>query len=116
MIAGITESETTLGHDVGKRALLVLNGAYPGYIWHVRSDGGCLIIKCHALGNACMIRHLSQIQHDATLFTEDIIRAAGEFLERGFLKRGKWTGDYADKLDGSEKFPWRKSLALAMGR
>ena len=115
MIAGITESKTALGHDVAHQALQVLNKYHPGFIWHVRSDGGCLIIKCHALGNACMIRHLADIQHDAGKFTKDIIIAAGEFLERGYLKRGGWDGEYARKLDGGDAFRWKPSIALAMG-
>ncbi len=112
MIAGITESKSKLGHDVAKQALNVLNTFYPRFIWHVRADGGCLIVKCHALGNACMIRHLKDIHHDAGAFTKEVIRAAGEFLERGYLKRGKWEGDYAEKLDGAEAFPWKPSLEL----
>ena len=115
MIAGITESETALGHDIARNALQVLNKYYPRFVWYARADGGILCIKCHALGNACMIRHLKDIQHDSGHFTKDIIMAAGEFLERGYLKRGEWKdGEYAEKLDGGDAIKWKPSLALAM--
>jgi len=114
MIAGITESETALGHDVAKKALLVLNKFYPGFIWYTRADGGVLVIKCNALGNACMIRHLRKLDYDANFFDRDIIRSAGEFLERGYMKRGSWDGDYAKKLDGGDAFKWKSSPRIAL--
>ncbi len=113
MISGITESESNLGHDIARNALAILNKYYPGFVWYVRSDGGVLCIKCNALGNACMIRHLSDVQHDAGRFSREIILAAGEFLERGYMKRGKWNGEYARKLDGGNAFRWKPSLVLA---
>ena len=113
MIAGITESATPLGHDIARDALAVLNKYYPRFVWFARADGGVLVLKCNAIGNACMIRHLSDVQHDAGHFTRDIIRAAGEFLERAYLKRGEWNGEYAQKLDGGDAFRWKPSLAMA---
>lgn len=115
MIVGITESETSLGHDICKRALEVVNQYYPRFIWYARADGGVLVLKCNAIGNACMIRHLSDLQHDAGHFTRDIIMAAGEFLERAYIKRGGWNGEYAKKLDGGDYIGWKPSYALAMG-
>jgi hypothetical protein len=115
VIAGITESKTALGHDVAKKALQVLNKYYPHFIWYTRADGGVLCIKNNALGNACMIRHLRNLDYDDNHFTKDIIRSAGEFLERGYLKRGKWEGDYAKKLDGGDAFRWKSSHHMAYG-
>lgn len=112
VIAGITDSKTALGHAVAKKALMVLNRIYPGFVWYARCDGGLLIIKCNALGNACMNRHIRQIDYDDKFFTRDIVMAAGEFLERGYLKRGKWDGSYAEKLDGGAKFRWKSVAAL----
>lgn len=115
MIAGITESKTVLGHDVSKKALVVLNRTYPGFMWYVRADGGLIIIKCAALGNACMIRHIRHTDYDDNFFTKDIIRSAGEFLERGYIRRGKWDGVYAEKLDGGKAFRWKSVAALLNG-
>lgn len=116
MISGITESETALGHDVAKKALVILNKYYPRFIWYVRADGGILNIKNNALGNACMIRHLRHLDTDDTTFTKDIIRSAGEFLERGYLKRGKWDGSLAEKLDGGDAFKWKPNWRLMLDR
>jgi len=115
VIAGITESETRLGHDVAKKALQVLNKYYPRFIWYARADGGVLCLKNNALGNACMIRHLKHLDYDDNFFTKDIVRSAGEFLERGYLKRGGWDGDYAKKMDGGDKFRWKSSHHIALG-
>ena len=115
MSLGVTESETALGHDVCKKALMVLTKYYPRFSWYVRADGGVLDIKCSALGRASMVRRLRDLDTNDNHFTKDIIRSAGEFLERGYLKRGGWDGEYAKKLDGGEKIKWKSPLATIYG-
>lgn len=103
----ITESKSSLGHDIASHALEVLTKYYPGYRWYVRADGGVLDIKSAKIGRASMVRHLNSIQGDWTTFEQDIKRAAGEFLERASLRRGLATGERANRLDGGKAIRWQ---------
>ena len=79
--------------------------AYPGYSWHIRIDGGCLIIKNMSISEtAAMVRHYSTtIAQDATRLKHDVVMAAGEFLEAASLARGRGQGGIAKKLEGLSK-------------
>jgi hypothetical protein len=68
----------------------VLDQFYPGHSWYVVVGGGVLQIKNLSFSSRwSMVRKLKNIQHDAMVRKREIIRAAGEFLERANLKRGK---------------------------
>lgn len=75
--------------------------AYPGYSWHVRIDGGMLIIKSMKISNIwSMCRPYSDIAHDAKKRKHEVVMAAGEFLECANLRRGMSTGEHAQVLEG----------------
>lgn len=80
--------------------------AYPGYTWHIRIDGGLLIIKNMSISTtASMVRKYNlTIAQDATRMKRDVVMAAGEFLEAANLRRGKHiVGEYAKTLEGLPK-------------
>ena len=54
-----------------------------------------------------MVRHVKKMDYDWNVFDRDILRSAGEFLERARLKRGLANGDFAKKLDGGERIRWQ---------
>ena len=47
-----------------------------------------------------MVKKFKDISHDATRFKKEIIMAAGEFLERAHLTRGRANGDEIISVEG----------------
>ena len=75
--------------------------AYPGYTWHIRIDGGMLIIKNMSISDVwSMAVRYSSIAHDAKRRKHEVIMKAGEFLEAASLKRGRSEGVIAQSLEG----------------
>lgn len=91
--------------------------AYPGYSWHIRIDGGLLIIKNMSISaQAAMVRkYSSTVAQDATRLKRDVVMAAGEFLEAASLSRTKriHDGEIAKSLEGMAKGEKFKPIAPA---
>lgn len=103
MAYAMTESAEESNLPMCKEVAEYLCAAYPGHSWHVRIDGGLLIIKNFAISpTAAMVRKYSSIAHDAKRRKHDVIMAAGEFLEAAHL-HGRWNGDVATQLEGLPK-------------
>lgn len=101
----ITESEDTTNLPMCKEIAEHLVFAYPGYTWHVRIDGGLLIIKNLSIHQQWgMVRKFSDIAHDAARRKHDVVMAAGEFLERAHLQQAAQEGELAETLEGVENF------------
>lgn len=82
----------------------IICAAYPGYSWHIRIDGGMLIIKNMSISSVnAMVRKYSDIAHDAKRRKVEVVRAAGEFLEAAHLRRGSSEGVIAHQLEGIPK-------------
>ena len=97
----ITESADEANLPMCKEIAEYLTQAYPGYPWHVRIDGGMLIIKNQKISPIwSMTRKFSGIAHDAKKRKHDVVMAAGEFLEAANLRRGISTGENAKTLEG----------------
>lgn len=89
MFYGIT-ADTPLEANLAKEVLSVLDEFYPGFSWHVLVRQGVMQIKnCSWSGTWGMVRKLKDVNYDAMVLKRDVIRAAGEFLERANVKRGK---------------------------
>lgn len=94
---GDSKAEEADSHKV----LEILCEVYPGHPWATRVSGGVVFIKHLELGNNWgMVKKFADIKHDATRFKHDIIMAAGEFLERSGLARGRANGDAILHVDG----------------
>lgn len=101
MSFAITESKDDANLPMAKEIAEILTMAYPGHSWHVRIDGGLLIIKnMHISETASMVRKYSDIAHDAKVRKHDVIMAAGEFLEAANMRRGWFDGQNAKTLEG----------------
>lgn len=75
--------------------------AYPGHGWYVVIKGGIVHVKDLDLSDKWgMALHYSQVKGDAKERKRDVLRAAGEFLERANLKRGAATGQTVQHIDG----------------
>jgi hypothetical protein len=75
--------------------------AYPGHSWFVLIKGGVVQVKDMDLSDRWgMVLHYTQIKGDASERKRSLIRAAGEFLERANLRRGRKTDDVAMRGEG----------------
>lgn len=101
MSYAITESKDPSNLTMAKEIAEILTMAYPGHSWHVRIDGGLLIIKNMNISEtASMVRKYADIEHDATIRKKAVIMAAGEFLEAANMRRGLYEGGVAKSLEG----------------
>lgn len=76
-------------HEMANRIATVLNGKYPGHAWAVNVDisGGVVHIRNLFLsGRWGFIVKLVDVQNDVG--NKQLMRAAGELLERYRLRRG----------------------------
>lgn len=97
----ITESADNANLPMCKEIAEYLVHAYPGHPWHVRIDGGMLIIKNQRISPIwSMARKFSSIAHDAKRRKWEVVMAAGEFLEAANMRRGMATGETAKVLEG----------------
>lgn len=97
----ITESADEANLPMCKEIAEYLTAAYPGYPWHVRIDGGMLIIKNQKISPVwSMTRKFSAIAHDAKRRKYEVVMAGGEFLEAANMRRGLATGETAKTLEG----------------
>lgn len=87
-----------LARDIGR----VLCEAYPGHQWHVRIGKGVLIIKHMRITSKWGIaRRYDRLTWDAKARKREVVRAAGELLERAGLTRGRVVeGEVAKTVDG----------------
>ena len=100
----MTESEDPANLPMCKEIGESVCAAYPGYTWHIRIDGGLLIIKNMSISaTASMVRKFSDIAHDAGARKRDVVRAAGEFLEAAHLSRVRSEQVLATQLEGLPK-------------
>jgi hypothetical protein len=82
-------------------ALRTLVAHYPGHGWFVVIRGGVMQIKDMEINpNWGMVLHYTQIKSDAAERSREIVRAAGEFLERANLKRGASEGVKVKHVEG----------------
>lgn len=87
-VVGIdTEHERDDG--MARQMLHDLVQSYPGHDWHVLIRGGVVQVKIVDINpHWGMVLHYNAIKSDAMERKRDLLRSAGEFLERARLKRG----------------------------
>lgn len=105
----ITESADEANMPMCKEIAEYLVKAYPGHPWHVRIDGGMLIIKNMRISEVwSMTRKFSSIAQDAGQRKHDVVMAAGAFLEAANMRRGQADGENAKTLEGRlDKKPFK---------
>ena len=79
-----------------------LNRIYPNHLWAVSWQGGVLVVKNLAVSTfyGFVIKYADSFS--ATDLAKQAVKAGGELLERAGMARGKWNGNFAEKLEGSE--------------
>lgn len=95
------DRDDVMAGDVAK----ALAEAYPGHPWHIRIGGGILMIKHMKLSDKMGIaRKYSRLTWDAGRRRREVVMAAGEFLERSGLTRGRIVeGEVAKMVEGAKE-------------
>jgi hypothetical protein len=92
--------ETPLEEAYAKQAVEALTSAYPNHSWWVECRGGVLIIKHFAVsGTIGMVRHLKSLHASHAILKSEIVRAAGELMERAGLPRRDYRGERVSTLE-----------------
>lgn len=98
-----TEGDTDFEQSDAHKVMELLTAAYPGHPWAVRVAGGVIFIRYLDLrlnGNWGMAMKQKDTQHDAAALKKEVIRMAGEWLERSGLARGRSNGDEIVTVEG----------------
>ena len=95
------EGSTAAQQDDAHQILGLLTMVYSGHPWAVRVDNGIIFIRhLEFPGNWGMNIKTRGAEHDAAVLKKRVIMAAGEFLERAGLARGRANGDEIQKVEG----------------
>ena len=102
-------SDTIVGFDteherdepLAREIVDTLSKAYPGHGWFVLIKGGLVQVKNLDWSDKWgMVLHYSRMTNDAAVRKRDIVRSAGEFLERARVKRGSKTEQTVRHIEG----------------
>lgn len=89
--------DTKMEESFAKLAAEALCQEYPNHSWWVECKQGVLVIKhleaSGARGVVGMLRKMESLSGGAHACKKEILRAAGELLERAGMRRGARTGD-----------------------
>lgn len=95
------ETEHDRDEGMARECLATLCKHYPGHAWFVTIKGGVLFVKnLHMNDRWGMCLHYSSIKGDANARARDLVRSAGEFLERANKARGRADGDKTRAIEG----------------
>ena len=106
------DTEHTCDEPMAEQMLADLCTAYPGHAWLVVIRGGIVHIKDLDLNDKWgMALHFSQVKGDAKERKRDVLRAAGEFLERANIARGAKTEQIVTSIEGvAQKYMTRAGV------
>lgn len=100
MIVGI-DTEHAQDEPMAEQMLADLCKAYPGHAWFVLIRGGVVHVKNMDWSDKWgMAMHYSAIKADASERKRELIRKAGEFLERANVLRGAKTEQSVKRIEG----------------
>lgn len=96
-----TEGRTEAQAHEAEKVMHLLCTAYPGHPWAVRVDKGIIFIRYLAFdGNWGMNIKTADADWSASNLQKKVVMAAGEWLERAGLKRGRENGDEIGRVEG----------------
>lgn len=96
-----TEGSTDAQASEAEKVMGILCAAYPGHPWAVRVDKGIIFIRYLAFeGPWGMNIKTGKEDWSSSNLSRKIVMAAGEWLERAGLKRGRENGDEIQKVEG----------------
>ena len=94
--------------DLAKAVGDALQAVYPGHLWTVSVDGGCVVVRNMALeGQWGFVLHAHRLVNED--MRKAVIKAGGELLERFNVSRGRAGVEDAQQiLDVRHRAPWLK--------
>ena len=105
------DGDNPLAEKLAKDIAEDLFAAYPNHSWWVEVRQGLIIIKHFMLsgmrGVIGMVRHLKDTDGDAAARKRDVLRGAGELLERANMARGAYQGGMPTRMElepGMQKY------------
>lgn len=105
------DCERDTDQKLASEMLATLVRHYPGYEWFLTIKGGVVHVKIPAWSDVWgMSLHYKDVAQDATIRDGQLVRAAGEFLERAHMIRGH--AEEGKRLQAIEGVP-DKALARA---
>jgi hypothetical protein len=100
MLIGYRGDTDALAEDA-KGILSLLWNTYPGHPWHVECKRGIIFIKYLEFDSPWgMSTKVSNFDHDAAVLKKRIVMAAGEWLERAGIKRGRYEEQEITRVEG----------------
>ena len=107
-IAEVTSLDEIGMMEWAKHVADSLSKAYPEHLWAVAWQGGAIVVK--NLGISGFYGMVLENPRKNTLkeICKDAVLKAGELLERCGMKRGRWNGEFAGHLEGSNPRFFRK--------
>jgi len=111
------DTDTSAEQAEAEGVLAVLHAAYPGHPWFVMCRQGLIFIRYlepKVRGGYGMNVKFRDVAHDSAVLKREVIRKAGEWLERAGLVRGRNNEDEIARVEGvPEKYqPNREPLIL----
>lgn len=95
------DCEHAVDEPMAAQMIYDLCQAYPGHDWFVVIKGGLVHVKVMSIDSRWgMALHYSQVKGDANDRKRQLLRAAGEFLERANLRRGRSEQQVVKHVDG----------------
>lgn len=97
-----TEGSTEAQASEAEKVMHLLTTVYPGHPWAVRVDKGIIFIRHLAFGGGNWGMNIKTSEHDwsGSNLQKQIVMAAGEWLERAGLKRGRDEGAENYRVEG----------------
>jgi len=99
-VAECTDPTEALAMSKAKEIGDELYKHYPDHLWVVQWGGKAFIVK--NLSISSFYGFVLPDTFSATDLTKKAIEAGGELLERAGMKRGRWDGQFAQSLEGSD--------------
>lgn len=102
-VTSVDQESIEMEHQA-KLAAMVLSKAYPEHLWMVGwAPGMTLVIKNGAMD----ARYGFTVDYARAFSASDlehtIKMAGGELLERMGMERGRWNGEFANRVEGQEE-------------
>ena len=95
------DTEHEIDEPMAREIVNTCSTAYPGHDWFCLIRGGVIQVKLMEISpNWGMVLHYSQVKGDAGARKKEVIRAAGEFLERANLARGYKRDEIVAHVEG----------------
>jgi hypothetical protein len=101
-VAELTSLDEMWMMEWAKAVAEKLTEVYPNHLWAVAWQGGAIVVKNLSISGFYGMILENPKKHTLKEIVKDAVMKGGELLERADMKRGKWNGYGAERLEGSD--------------